>query len=472
MEYLRNKSLHLAQGVTQIQRTSPSILVEGERRAETAGFSSPPTETRILGLAICIVSSNTSLMIKQGGHVLIASIICFVASIAQDVDYDFIDREFQFPDADYIYDPSFPDVSVKSKIGEVSGVAALNSSHIYVFHRADRKWGLSDFDEKNVYTKQDQGPIKRPTIALLVDGKIQREFGEGLFFMPHSIHVDGAGNIWTTDTALHQVLKFDKADLSKPSLVLGKRFQPGKDGKHFCKPTDVKVASNGDFFVSDGYCNSRVLKFKPDGSLITYWGHQSGCENAFPHPGWSRHTRRVEECSVKAKLSTESDEYSSAESEEVGNYELSLPHALALNEKEDSVMVADRQNNRVVAFSAGLDGSECGKFLGEWRMLEPVYGVDYNEETDEIYALVGEESSSTVKVLDYTAPTLLQEIAGSRHGGFGMGHVISRLGGSAGFVVGSLVPKCGIKVPCYLKPVLATSPVAGGLFLYRRETLL
>ncbi|KAL3316280.1 hypothetical protein Ciccas_005074 [Cichlidogyrus casuarinus] len=40
-----------AQRVSQIRRDSPSILVEGERRGETAGFSSSPTDTRILGLA-------------------------------------------------------------------------------------------------------------------------------------------------------------------------------------------------------------------------------------------------------------------------------------------------------------------------------------------------------------------------------------------------------------------------------------
>ncbi|KAL3312460.1 hypothetical protein Ciccas_008945, partial [Cichlidogyrus casuarinus] len=34
-----------------IRRASPSILVEGERRGETKGFTSPPTDTRILGLA-------------------------------------------------------------------------------------------------------------------------------------------------------------------------------------------------------------------------------------------------------------------------------------------------------------------------------------------------------------------------------------------------------------------------------------
>lgn len=39
----------------------------------------------------------------------------------------------------------------------------------------------------------------------------------------------------------------------EPSLVLGKAFEPGNDEAHFCKPTDVAVASNGAFFVADGY---------------------------------------------------------------------------------------------------------------------------------------------------------------------------------------------------------------------------
>jgi hypothetical protein len=33
-------------------------------------------------------------------------------------------------------------------------------------------------------------------------------------------------------------------------------------------PTAVAVAASGDFFVADGYCNSRVMKFNKDGKLI------------------------------------------------------------------------------------------------------------------------------------------------------------------------------------------------------------
>ncbi|KAL3314328.1 Optic atrophy 1, isoform A [Cichlidogyrus casuarinus] len=52
-QLISGKRVQLAEDLSessQFRHGSPSILVEGERRAETAGFSSPPTETRILGL--------------------------------------------------------------------------------------------------------------------------------------------------------------------------------------------------------------------------------------------------------------------------------------------------------------------------------------------------------------------------------------------------------------------------------------
>ena len=49
---------------------------------------------------------------------------------------------------------------------------------------------------------------------------------------------------------------------------MGVAFESGTDEKHFCKPTDVAVSERtGDFFVADGYCNSRILKFSSDGKL-------------------------------------------------------------------------------------------------------------------------------------------------------------------------------------------------------------
>lgn len=47
-------------------------------------------------------------------------------------------------------------------------------------------------------------------------------------------------------------MKFPKGS-TNASLVLGAAMEPGSDDTHFCKPTDVAVAPNGEFFVSDGY---------------------------------------------------------------------------------------------------------------------------------------------------------------------------------------------------------------------------
>jgi hypothetical protein len=33
--------------------------------------------------------------------------------------------------------------------------------------------------------------------------------------------------------------------------------------------------SNGDFFVSDGYCNSRIIKFNKNGKFLMQWGRNS-----------------------------------------------------------------------------------------------------------------------------------------------------------------------------------------------------
>ena len=130
-----------------------------------------------------------------------------------------------------------------------------------------------------------------------------------MFYLPHGLTIDMYGNYWITDVALHQVFKFEAEDIArmkditklkkrqyntkiqkkmflnnhnfdpllknntlKPSMILGEAFEPGHDEKRFCKPTAVAVESNGDFFVSDGYCNSRIIKFNAKGEIILQWG--------------------------------------------------------------------------------------------------------------------------------------------------------------------------------------------------------
>ena len=134
--------------------------------------------------------------------------------------------------------------------------------------------------------------------------EIVKSWGANTFYMPHGLTVDGNQNIWLTDVALHQVFKYDAgSSFDKPSLVLGTRFENGDDDKHFCKPTDIAVATNGDIFVSDGYCNSRVVHFDKDG-------------------------RYVKEFKLK------------------GGDRMNVAHSVALIESQNLVCVADRENGR------------------------------------------------------------------------------------------------------------------------------
>ena len=49
---------------------------------------------------------------------------------------------------------------------------------------------------------------------------------------------------------------------------MGRAFEPGNDINHFCMPTAVAVSeTTGDFYVADGYCNARIMKYSKDGKL-------------------------------------------------------------------------------------------------------------------------------------------------------------------------------------------------------------
>jgi peptidylamidoglycolate lyase len=80
--------------------------------------------------------------------------------------------------------------------------------------------------------------------------------------MPHGLEIDAKDNIWITDVGLHQVIKYDSS--GQELIVLGQENEPGNDSTHFNLPTDIAVSKNGSFYVSDGYGNSRIIKFSSD----------------------------------------------------------------------------------------------------------------------------------------------------------------------------------------------------------------
>jgi hypothetical protein len=98
----------------------------------------------------------------------------------------------------------------------------------------------------------------------------------------HSLRIDRNGFIWITDTGAQQVKKF-RAD-GKLVMTLGKYGVQGDGPDTFNQPTDVLVTQNGDFFVTDGYGNHRVLKFREDGTLLKTFGSKGSGPGEFRIP--------------------------------------------------------------------------------------------------------------------------------------------------------------------------------------------
>ncbi|XP_049503638.1 peptidyl-glycine alpha-amidating monooxygenase isoform X8 [Panthera uncia] len=200
--------------------------------------------------------------------------------------------------------------------GQVSGVALDPKNNLVIFHRGDHVWDGNSFDSMFVYQQRGLGPIEEDTI-LVIDpnnAAVLQSSGKNLFYLPHGLSIDKDGNYWVTDVALHQVFKLDPNSKGGPLLILGRSMQPGSDQNHFCQPTDVAVdPDTGTIYVSDGYCNSRIVQFSPTGTFITQWGEESSGSN--PKPGQFR-----------------------------------VPHSLALVPHLGQLCVADRENGRIQCF--------------------------------------------------------------------------------------------------------------------------
>uniref|UniRef100_A0A182P3M3 peptidylamidoglycolate lyase n=1 Tax=Anopheles epiroticus TaxID=199890 RepID=A0A182P3M3_9DIPT len=226
----------------------------------------------------------------------------------------------------YAYVSSWP--ILDRKLGSVSAVALDGDGNVVIFHRGSHVWQLSSFDTNNRYQEATSGPIAEPTVLKFNrhTGDLLQQWGQNLFYMPHGLTIDHEQNYWMTDVALHQVFKFDlNHSTTEPVLTLGTRFEPGDDMYHYCKPTSVAVLKSGEFFVADGYCNGRIVKYSPEGIPILSWGRNSfiltRTFTLAPGP--------------------------------VPESFFAIPHALALVPDRDLLCVADREQGRVQCFHTG-----------------------------------------------------------------------------------------------------------------------
>ena len=209
------------------------------------------------------------------------------------------------PEIPYESVPNFLKLPPNLYLGEGIGVATNSKGHVFVYTRSEST-RLFEFDQKGNYL---------------------REIGEGLygFAFAHAVRVDPQDNIWAVDEGTNMVIKFNPE--GRVVKVLGHRPEsvegvpptlpfstppPPAEPYTFNRPTDVAWDAAGDIFVSDGYGNSRVVKYDKNGRFVASVGSRGS------QPG-----------------------------------QLNIPHTLATDAK-GNVYVGDRTNNRIQVFDNDL----------------------------------------------------------------------------------------------------------------------
>ncbi|HJZ76017.1 MAG TPA: peptidyl-alpha-hydroxyglycine alpha-amidating lyase family protein [Vicinamibacterales bacterium] len=191
-------------------------------------------------------------------------------------------------------------------MGEGVGVATNSKGHVFVYTRSGET-RLFEFDQNGAFVK---------------------EFGVGSygFSFAHAVRVDKDDNVWAVDEGTNVIQKFSPD--GRLLMVLGKRPDPLEQlalmpggGQYsgankpysFHRETDIGWDPQGNIFVTDGYGDSRVVKYDQSGRFIKSVGSRGN-----------------------------------------GPLQFSTPHAMAVDAK-GNVYVADRGNSRIVVLDNDLN---------------------------------------------------------------------------------------------------------------------
>ena len=179
---------------------------------------------------------------------------------------------------------------------DAAAVAVDSKDRVYVFGRSDP-----------------------PMMVFDKEGNFLSSWGEKLFKRAHGLTIGPDDTLYCVDDFGH-VVRHCTAD-GKVLMTLGVPGKPSEphSGLPFNRCTDVALdPKTGDIYVADGYANSAVHKYSPDGKLLFSWG-KPGTD-----PG-----------------------------------EFNIVHNIA-TDKEGHVYVADRENHRVQVFDSN------GRYETQW----------------------------------------------------------------------------------------------------------
>ena len=102
--------------------------------------------------------------------------------------------------------------------------------------------------------------------------------GNGEFFHPSSVTVDGKRNVFVTEMGKGRVQVFDMS-----GNFIGTWGQPGSADGEFQSPWGVAVDRLGEVYVVDTN-NHRIQVFDQDGNFLRKWGHRGSGDGEFMNP--------------------------------------------------------------------------------------------------------------------------------------------------------------------------------------------
>lgn len=161
-----------------------------------------------------------------------------------------------------------------------SGVAVDSDGIVYLFTRDVEHWAAHPLAMSDKMGKSSISMFDRSGAYL---GKWGRSDEPGFALGGHTLHIEKDGTFWTTDRDGHTVRQY--APTGETLLTLGTFGAWGDGPDHFNGPTAVLVQENGNVVVADGYWNSRLVWFSPEGEFIKsvgQWGRGPGEFNT-PH---------------------------------------------------------------------------------------------------------------------------------------------------------------------------------------------